>query len=592
MRLFATRYRLWLSAAIVVTGLYAAQGEVEVHVTGRGDSELSARSDAIRLALQQTMSQLVIADRVVQGDRLLRDTVLSTMNGFVNRFEPIRTYREGQEIVTEANVSVSSARIENFLSAVTGTSASVRGSDLSAGVQAQLLAVQARAEILWRLFAGYPGKAISVKIEKVGVSETDPNLIAVDYSLTTDPNFVASLKQGLRALARQPTPSASLSKKESLGSKIKRWDQSLERMANSQNVAVDTSRVCFGNNLEEVDYSQTLPWECYPIPPAEYRAYYMKHYASGRNALFGVVERMVLLVDFVDQGGVSVLRGGPLKIDAREIAFSSTRDYHDPRTPEAGEWPLMIRINAFKARKGRFVVPVSQIGDLHRMSKITVVPTATGGICGTQSAMFDMPGCKSWDELAQEVRFASELNSSSTVGGHVKADPPTPPVKLPAGVYTNKYSPPHDVTQGLTPQEAIREAVASEFDCTALGLVVQTKRTDTPVPNSMEIVLYADPRRIGFERKGDRMTGKIEVFSVQQNDRGNQFNGRNDTIDLSLTEEKYRQAMTAGLSYHTSIPLVPGATQIRLVVHDSGSGRIGSLTVPQLQATAQNSPGQ
>jgi hypothetical protein len=171
--------RLTLATAVMlcVGSSSTGPGEVQVRVTGRGESEWSARNDAIRQALQQAMSQLVIADRVVSDDKVLRDTVMSTMNGFVERFEPIRTYKEGSEIVTEANVAVSNTRMENFLAGSTGASASLRGSDLSANLQGELASRAARAQVLWRLFAGYPGKAIEIKIEKIGLSAQDPHFI-------------------------------------------------------------------------------------------------------------------------------------------------------------------------------------------------------------------------------------------------------------------------------------------------------------------------------------------------------------------------------------------------------------------------------
>ena len=126
----------------------------------------------------------------------------------------------------------------------------------------------------------------------------------------------------------------------------------------------------------------------------------------------------------------------------------------------------------------------------------------------------------------------------------------------------------------------IANAVLSPLDSSALGVVVQTQRVNKPAPNSMEMVIYVDPRGIGFNAAGDRMNGKIDLFFVQKNDRGNQFNGVNKTISLNLTPDKYKQVMTTGLSYHDIVPLVPQATQLRIVARDDASGTLGSVTVP------------
>ena len=139
-------------------------------------------------------------------------------------------------------------------------------------------------------------------------------------------------------------------------------------------------------------------------------------------------------------------------------------------------------------------------------------------------------------------------------------------------------------------KQEISDAVLSPLDSSALGMVVQTRRTDKPAPNSMEMVIYVDPRGIGFEKKGDRMNGKIDIFFVQKNDRGNQFNGKDDAITLNLTKDNYTQVMTSGLSYHQIVPLVPQATQLRIVARDDASGTLGSVTVPLRSSAGKSQP--
>ena len=173
---------------------------VTVRVIGRGESEWAARNDAVRQALQAATRQLVIADRVVSDDKVLRDTVMSTMNGFVDKFEVIRTFKDGGDIAVEADITVSNSRIQNFLGTSIGGTGPVRGSDLAASLQGELATRAARAEIFWRLFSGYPGKAIQIKIDKVGLNEINPNLIMVDYTLSTDEAFVTAFKQGVTTL--------------------------------------------------------------------------------------------------------------------------------------------------------------------------------------------------------------------------------------------------------------------------------------------------------------------------------------------------------------------------------------------------------
>lgn len=140
----------------------------------------------------------------------------------------------------------------------------------------------------------------------------------------------------------------------------------------------------------------------------------------------------------------------------------------------------------------------------------------------------------------------------------------------------------------------INDAVMSPLDSSGLGMAVETRRVDKPAPNSMEMLIVVDPRGLGFEHKKisgtDVMACKLDIFFVQKNDRGNQFNGTDKTITLNLPADKYKAVMTQGLQYHDIVPLVSQATQLRIVARDDASGTLGSITVPLKTAAGKSQP--
>jgi type IV secretory pathway TrbF-like protein len=77
-----------------------------VRVLGHGVNVSEARQDAIRQALQETMKQLVVVDRAVSADAIIRDKVLSTMNGYVEHFSEIKIVKEDGNVTVEADVTV------------------------------------------------------------------------------------------------------------------------------------------------------------------------------------------------------------------------------------------------------------------------------------------------------------------------------------------------------------------------------------------------------------------------------------------------------------------------------------------------------
>jgi hypothetical protein len=151
----------------------AAQGQtanVSVEVTGAGSSYDEAKSDAIRAALQSCVKQLVVADRVVNNESVVLDRVLSTMNGFVEKYEEKSVRKDDQGVTVQAEITISASRIENFVGFTTGPQGQINGGGMfaeanrrTAQTQAEDLQSEARGEIFDRLYRGFPTEALEIK---------------------------------------------------------------------------------------------------------------------------------------------------------------------------------------------------------------------------------------------------------------------------------------------------------------------------------------------------------------------------------------------------------------------------------------------
>jgi hypothetical protein len=84
-----------------------------------------------------------------------------------------------------------------------------------------------------------------------------------------------------------------------------------------------------------------------------------------------------------------------------------------------------------------------------------------------------------------------------------------------------------------------------------------------------------------LEQKDGRHVGKVDVIMAQKDDRGAQVGkGSNDTLDLNLKPETYEKVLKQGLVYQKTFLRESSASTLRLVVRDSATGAIGSVTVP------------
>src|SRR5262245_8078191 len=96
-----------LFAGVPGRPLLAASPDLTVSVTGTGATIDDAKTDAIRRALQRTMKQLVVVDRIVNQDTMLLNKVMSTMNGYIETFRQKGVRKTEMGFAVDAEVTVS-----------------------------------------------------------------------------------------------------------------------------------------------------------------------------------------------------------------------------------------------------------------------------------------------------------------------------------------------------------------------------------------------------------------------------------------------------------------------------------------------------
>ncbi|MDQ8173104.1 MAG: hypothetical protein P3B76_10520 [Gemmatimonadota bacterium] len=207
--------RMVLAAAMLAPAVLAAQNTdtrpataaTPVVVVGEGPTRWDARTAAVRLALQQVVQQLVIADRTIQGDSITRDQVISTLNGFVERFEVLEESELDGSYRLKTRVWVSAKNIGQYLAphALSGGVA-VRSDELLAQASAARLQLKSRGEMLARMFDGFPDQAIEFTVDPIKAHSDPMGAVLGDETVQltirakiTDA-FVLQLQSSLSAL--------------------------------------------------------------------------------------------------------------------------------------------------------------------------------------------------------------------------------------------------------------------------------------------------------------------------------------------------------------------------------------------------------
>jgi hypothetical protein len=158
----------------------------------------------------------------------------------------------------------------------------------------------------------------------------------------------------------------------------------------------------------------------------------------------------------------------------------------------------------------------------------------------------------------------------------VKVNRPGANVRSRKGYFAMRDAPQDEKTR----KAEIIGAVWSPLDATAVSVNARVDFVDKPQPNSMSVFTQIDPMSLSLTKKESRWVGSIDVFFVQKDEQGHQFNGVSDTITLNLTDATYKEALQKGFIYRKIFPKAPKATNLRIVVRDTPSGSVGSLTIP------------
>ena len=130
----------------------------------------------------------------------------------------------------------------------------------------------------------------------------------------------------------------------------------------------------------------------------------------------------------------------------------------------------------------------------------------------------------------------------------------------------------------------LADAAWSPLDAAGIGIAAKIVPSKTK-PGSLEIVLAIDSSQVSLQQQAEHWRGRVDVLFVQRDNNGNQYNGLDDTINLNLGAESYQKFVKNGFVYTKVVDRADRAKVIRIVVRDSASGAIGSITVPLAKIT-------
>lgn len=137
-------------------------------------------------------------------------------------------------------------------------------------------------------------------------------------------------------------------------------------------------------------------------------------------------------------------------------------------------------------------------------------------------------------------------------------------------------------------QFLVNDAVAAPLEATGIALAVHIKPATTassaPATNSsvaaLTAMVFFDPRAIQFNSKDNRYSASVGALFVQLDAQNRVVNSAERTFPLSFSADQYAQFMRQQVEFPQDLTLVPGAVQLRVVLWDGATGKVGAVAVP------------
>lgn len=129
--------------------------------------------------------------------------------------------------------------------------------------------------------------------------------------------------------------------------------------------------------------------------------------------------------------------------------------------------------------------------------------------------------------------------------------------------------------ENLVLKAAISPLIKSELGVSSL---VQHKFLATNKAE-LDIHLFIDPKTLKFTQSADgKYQASFDVVGFVFDLLGKSRGGFSETVNTNLTPADYQKAIASGLSYSAHTELPTGNFQLRAVVRENGTGRIGSIS--------------
>jgi VWFA-related protein len=126
----------------------------------------------------------------------------------------------------------------------------------------------------------------------------------------------------------------------------------------------------------------------------------------------------------------------------------------------------------------------------------------------------------------------------------------------------------------------LESALLNQVNSDSVGITVTLNVKPGDPQGAVDLAVTVDPHAVSLKEDDSGSHGRLQDMFLEMDQAGKTLGRIADNKDFDVTRADRASFENHGVRWPVSMPLMPGATKITILVRDRNSGHIGSLTIP------------
>jgi VWFA-related protein len=158
----------------------------------------------------------------------------------------------------------------------------------------------------------------------------------------------------------------------------------------------------------------------------------------------------------------------------------------------------------------------------------------------------------------------------------VRVNRPGIEVRARKGYFATSDPPDNDAER----KASLDAAVWSPIDASSLAIQVRVDPASPADSGKLRVVFALDLQQLLMTEANGHWTGELDTLLLQWGASTEAPAGEQKHIAINLEKARYEELLKSGIGGTWDVPIKPGATTLKLIVRDTRSGALGSITIP------------